>query len=184
LRSGVRGALRILLAALAATSAAPLSAQPKSDWELAEEERRWREVDFMLPQYPKAADLVEFDVSAARDFRFFIDATSLSVGKDGVVRYTLVARSASGVENVSYEGIRCKSGTVRAYAFGQGGGRWSGRGTAWRQIERKQAQGWHFALWRDYFCPHAIAIHDAAEGIDALRRGGPPDAARADTSGR
>lgn len=178
------GLARVLLAALAAVSAAQLSAQPKSDWELAEEERSWREADFTLPPYPKAADLVEFHVSAATDFRFFIDHTALSVGKDGVVRYTLVARSTSGVENVSYEGIRCKSGIVRAYAFGQGGGRWSARGTAWRQVEPKGAQRWQFALWREYFCPYAIAIQDAAEGVDALRKGGHPHAGRADLFGR
>jgi len=176
--------VRLLCAMLAAAGTAQLSAQPKSDWELAEEERGWREGDFALPQYPKAADLVEFNVSAATDFRFFIDRTSLSVGNDGVVRYTLVARSASGVENVSYEGIRCKSGIVRAYAFGQGSGRWSARGTAWRQIDPKGAQRWQFALWREYFCPHAIAIQDAAEGIDALLRGGHPYAGGADTFGR
>lgn len=180
----MKAALRTLLAALAAASAALVSAQPKSDWEVAEEERSWREGDVTVPPYPKAADLIEFDVSAATDFRFFIDLTSLSVGKDGVVRYTLVARSASGVDNVSYEGIRCKSGIVRAYAFGQGGGRWSARGSRWRQVDPKGAQRWQFALWRGYFCPHAIAIHDAAEGIDALRRGGHPHAARADTFGR
>jgi hypothetical protein len=39
-------------------------------------------------------------------------------------------------------------------------------------------------LWREYFCPHAIAIDDTAEGIDALRRGGHPHAARAGTFGR
>lgn len=176
--------MRVLLAALGAASAAQVFAQPKSDWEVAEEERNWREGDFTLPPYPKAADLVEFHVSAATDFRFFVDHTSLSVAKDRVVRYTLVARSASGVENVSYEGIRCKSAMVRAYAFGHGGGRWSARGTAWRPVEPKGAQRWHFALWREYFCPYAIAIHDAAEGVDALRRGGHPHAAPADTFGR
>ncbi|TAK45857.1 MAG: hypothetical protein EPO29_00885 [Betaproteobacteria bacterium] len=175
-------------AALAATLAAvlqqPLLAQPKSDWELAQEERDWREGEFALPAYPKPADLVPLEVGAATDFRFFVDATSLSVGRDGVVRYTLVARSRSGAENVSFEGIRCKSGRVRAYAFGQGGARWSARGTPWRAIEPGGAQRWHFILWREYFCPHAIAIRDVAEGVDALRRGGHPDAPRADMFSR
>lgn len=176
-------ALALLAAALAA-GALPSLAQPRSDWERAQEERGWREDEFALPPYPRAADLVPFQVSAATDFRVFIDAASLSVGKDGVVRYTLVARSPSGVENVSFEGIRCKSGIVRAYAFGQSGGRWSGRGSDWRPIEAKGAQRWHFTLWREYFCPHAMAIRDAADGIEALRRGGHPEAPRADTFGR
>ena len=161
-----------------AAAASQTFAQFKSDWERAEEERNWQEGAFSLPPYPKAADLVAFDPGGASGFRFFVDVTSLSVDKDGVVRYTLVARSPSGVENVSFEGIRCRSGTARAYAFGEGAGRWSARGTDWRQIEPKGARRWQFALWREYFCPHTIAIRDAAEGVDALRRGGHPDAPR------
>jgi hypothetical protein len=174
-------ALRLVLAALAAAGAAPLSAQPKSDWELAEEERNWQEGEYALPRYPQAADLVEFRVTVATDFRFFIDRSSLSVGKDGVVRYVLVARSGSGVENVSFDGIRCKPAMMRTYAYGQGGDRWSVRGTAWRPIEPNSTPRWHSVLWREYFCPNAIAIRNPTEGLEALRRGAHPDRPRLDT---
>lgn len=174
----------VLLAVLLGAGTGQAFAQPKSDWERAEEERNWSEGEYSLPAYPKGEDLVPFDPGAGSDFRFFIDVRSLSVGADGIVRYTVVARSPSGVENVSFEGIRCRSASARAYAFGQGDGRWSVRGTDWRQIDARGAQRWRHALWREYFCPHTIAIRDAAEGIDALRRGGHPDAPRAVTFGR
>lgn len=122
-----------------------------------------------LPAYPRSEDLVEFEVSAATGFRFFIDRASLSVGKDGVVRYTLVARSPAGVDNVSHEGIRCKSGTYKVYAYGRADGTWSERASDWRQIEPRGVQRWHNALWREYFCPHRIPVHDAAEGVAALK---------------
>ena len=165
------------LAALALAAHAALGlAQPKSDYEVEEERRNWKEGEYQLPAPPKGDDLVEFYVSAATDFRFFIDRQSLSVGKDGVVRYTLLARSPSGAENVTFEGIRCAEGRLRIYAYGRPGG-WNERDSDWRPIEVRTIQRWHNALWREYFCPMRVPIFDPAEGIDALRRGGHPNAA-------
>ncbi len=165
---------RLLALALGLCQGAAL-AQFKSDWELEQERRSWREREVQLPAYPKAENLVEFAVSAATDFRFFVDRASISVGQDGVVRYTLVARSSSGAENVSYEGIRCKAGTYRVYAYGnKSEAAWSQRESDWRPIEQRTFHRQHHALWREYFCPHRVPITDVAEGLDALARGGHP----------
>ena len=166
------------LAALAlATHATFGIAQLKSDHEIEVERRGWKEGEYRLPAPPSGENLQEFYVSATTQFRFFIDQQSLSVGKDGVVRYTLLARSASGAENVTYEGIRCSEGSVRIYAYGRPGGGWNERDSDWRPIEARTMQRWHNALWREYFCPQKVPIYDPAEGIDALRRGGHPNAA-------
>ena len=37
----------------------------------------------------------------------FVDRASVSHGKDGVMRYTVVVRSASGASSVFHEGLRC-----------------------------------------------------------------------------
>ena len=166
---------RLLALALAAQFGSAL-AQPKSDWEIELERRGWKEAEYKLPALPKPEDLLEFFVSSGSDFRFFIDRQSLSVGKDGVVRFTLLARSASGAENLTYEGIRCSEGKYRVYAYGKPGGGWSERDSDWRPIESKSVQRWHNALWLEYFCPQRVPIFDSAEGIDALRRGGHPNA--------
>ena len=71
-------------------------APEQSDWERAHEAQGWQESRVALPPYPKKASLIQFDVGAGTDFRFLIDAGSLSVGSDGVVRYVLVARSPQG----------------------------------------------------------------------------------------
>ena len=123
-----------------------------------------------LPTYPQDADLVEFSVGPAGSHRYFIDAKTLAVGADGVVRYALVVKSAGGAASASYEGIRCSEKTYRIYATGAGG-QWTSRPTAWRPIEPRSIQRWHNALWREYFCPLGNPIHSAAEGVDALRRG-------------
>ena len=163
------------MATLAAASAAAALAQPNSHWEEREAERNWKESAFEYPAAPKPADLVEFAVSALASFRFFVDAASIRVGQDGVVRYTLVARSANGVDNVSYEGIRCRGGLVKVYAGIRGDGTWNVRSSAaWQEIQPKSIQRWHQVLRREYFCPQDAIIADAAEGVDALKRGGHP----------
>lgn len=114
-------------------------------------------------------------MSAQATFRFYVDARSISVGRDGVVRYTLVARSPSGVDNTSFEGIRCKAGAVKVYAGLRRDGTWAPRATAaWQEIQPKTIQRWHQVLQREFFCPQSSIIVDSAEGVDALRRGGHP----------
>jgi hypothetical protein len=131
-----------------------------------------------LPPYPAADDLIEFVVSAADTFRFFIDRKSISVEQGGVVRYTVVARSPAGAETVNYEGIRCKPGLYRVYATGRNDRTWNLRASAeWREIPLKVANRWYQSLRREFFCPQNTPIFDAAEGVDALRRGGHPNKA-------
>lgn len=127
----------------------------------------------MLPAYPAPERLLPFFVSAASSFEFFIDGASLSTGEDGVVRYTLVAKSAAGAESVSFEGIRCSSAEFRIYATGANGA-WVRGDTPWRRIGPRNVQRWHNALQREYFCPLGSPIRSAAEGVDALRRGDHP----------
>ena len=145
----------------------------RSIWEEEQEKLNWKEGDVRLPPYPRDADLIEFAVSSGTSFRFFVDAASLSVGQDGVVRYTLVARSPSGASTVSYEGIRCNSKSYKVFAQGAGGA-WSPRQSDWRFIEAKTIQRWHNVLYFEYLCPRHRPIETAAEGVEALRRGGHP----------
>ena len=167
----MRSALLLGLA-LAAGAAA---AQPKSDWERENEERLKHSEEVVVAPPPlQRARLVELRLEAPTDFRYFVDAASLSVGADRIVRYTLVARSPSGVENLTFEGLRC-SGEFRVYAVGQPrDDSWSGRPGQWRPVPRDPRVGQN-ALLRRYFCPaRATAIRDAAEGAEALRAGGHP----------
>jgi len=140
-----------------------------------EDERRGRQEGAVtLPAWPKNENLIEFYAGNTTSFRFFIDAASVSVGSDRVVRYTLIARSSSGVVNVSYEGIRCETGSYKVYAFGNDG-RWSPRDSEWRDIEPKSVARWHQELRANYFClGRTGTIFTAKEGLDALRRANGP----------
>ena len=61
-------------------------------------------------------------------------------------------------------------GSFRAGAVGRADGSWSHREGAWRQ----GTQSWQRTLRAEYFCPLGVTIANAAEGIDALKRGGHP----------
>ena len=125
------------------------------------------EESLALPPYPRHEELVEFFVAPTSEFRFFVDPAAVRPGSDGVVRYTLVARSSAGAENVSYEGLRCASGDVRIYALGRERG-WVLSSADWRPIRTQ----WHRELYREYFCPHKQPIASARQGVEALHRGG------------
>ena len=146
-----------------------------SEWE--ERQRRDpSDAGVVLPALPKNENLIEFWVSNSTAFRFFIDAASLSVDKEGVVRYTLVARSPSGVANTSYEGMRCTAGLYKIYAY-ERGGQWSATTSDWRPVEPNAIQRWHNELRLRYFCADRRgSLLSKEEGLDALRRGGHPGA--------
>jgi hypothetical protein len=171
--------LPLLLAVVAGVAAAQRTndpgefsgQQPQRSSESESDRRDRPESGVKLPAWPKNENLLEFRASSLSSFRFFIDAASLSVEPDRVVRYTLVARSGSGVTNISYEGMRCDSGTVKTYAYGQDG-RWNVRESEWRDIEVGR---WHSELRAGYLCVNrTAAIFSAKDGLDALRRGHNP----------
>ncbi len=127
------------------------------------------------PPFPRHRDLIEFPVSSATTNRFFVDGSTLSPGKDGIVRYVLVIQSAGGATNVSFEGLRCATGEYRVFATGRGDGSWApARLASWRKIDGITVNRHHVALYREFFCPLSLPIVDAAEGREALRLGKHP----------
>jgi len=163
--------LSLLLVVAGCSSRGP---QVESDWERNNAVQLAGEEDVALPPYPKNENLVPVYISATTDFKYFVDASTLSVSpKAREIRYVFVARSPSGVDNVSYEAIRCPE-EFRVLATGEGAGKWSSRPGPWRPIVKGAALSWPYALSRNYFCPHRDPIRTAEEGSDALRRGSHP----------
>jgi len=139
------------------------------------EEKRWEEVEAQIPPFPRPESLVAFYVSASTNNQFMIDCDSISVGADGVVRYTLVVTSSSGAQNVSYEGLRCSSAERRLYAFGRPDKTWSrARSNQWVRIQGSTLNRHHAALFSEYFCPAGNMVRDADEARMVLRSGGHP----------
>jgi hypothetical protein len=138
----------LLSAAWLAAIASPAPAQ-----DLDTERKQWREIEAELPAYPKAENLVPFSGGPASTHQFFVDAQSLSIGADGVVRYTLVIKTSGGAMNVTHEGIRCDERRQKTYAIGQPQGGWTrARDPDWRYIEYRTFNNHHRILHNEYLC--------------------------------
>ncbi|GBG01929.1 hypothetical protein AZSI13_12560 [Azospira sp. I13] len=173
--------LSVLLAGPVFAQMKPITDSPKESFSFEDDYDRksWQEMEAQLPPPPQEANLVPFYVSATATSTFRIDTSTLSLGKDGVVRYVLVVETPGGARNVSFEGLRCETQERRLYAFGRPDGTWSkARSNQWQLIENKTVNRHHAALSRDYFCPGGVSIWKAEEGVAALKAGGHPDAIR------
>lgn len=137
------------------------------------DEKPWAEIEVQLPAYPVADNMIPFKVGAVADTTFLIDSESLSVGTDGVIRYTLEVVSSSGAKNVSYEGMRCTTAERRFYAFGRANKTWSkARSNQWVRIGGT-SNNHHVELFSNYFCPPGSpSVASAEEALGVLRNGG------------
>ncbi|MCJ0765056.1 CNP1-like family protein [Variovorax terrae] len=94
--------------------------------QLAADNPDWRENDAPPPPAFELSRLVPFEVSASSSLAFGVDAGTIRIGGDGVVRYVVVARSKSGgATNTMYEGIRCATGEFKTYARYNEGSGWT-----------------------------------------------------------
>ena len=133
------------------------------------------------PPWPQAASLLPFEVSPSGDFRYFVDKDSISVSGNEV-RYTVIARSTSGAENVSFEALNCHEREFRSIARGAAPGEWIVHATPWRRVEPR-IQVAQYALHREYLCPNNTAVASPGEAVAAFRAGGHP-LSRLPTGGR
>lgn len=134
-------------------------------------EKPWKEIEVQLPAAPLAGNLIPFFVSSTATQDFAIDAKSLTLGADGVIRYVLIATSTSGAKNISYEGIRCQSYEKKLYAFGRQDGTWSrSRRDKWEAIRSNAANRQHAALAQDYFCQGLTIAGTPQQMQDRLRK--------------
>ncbi|HZP92758.1 MAG TPA: CNP1-like family protein [Burkholderiales bacterium] len=134
-------------------------------------EAPWQESEVQLPPYPDLSGLQPFDIAGPSNYRFLVDPRSISIGADRVVRYTVVARSASGTNNVSYEGIRCETREWKTYAYGRSDGTWaSARDAQWQHVPSALANAFRYALYRDYFCSGGAPVPKAEDALAEMKR--------------
>jgi hypothetical protein len=135
-----------------------------------DEAKPWEEIAPQLPAAPTPDSLLPFDAGPTATQSFAIDAKSLTVDADDVIRYTLVSTSAGGAKNISYEGIRCRSFEKKVYAFGQPDGTWSrSRRNQWEPIPRGVANVQHESLALDYFCRSTMVADSPAKILEKIR---------------
>lgn len=154
-------------------------ALPRFDEEFEDEQKPWEEIAVQLPPAPVADNLLPFYVSPTATQQFAVDAKSLTVDTDDVVRYTLVTKSPEGATNISYEGIRCLTGEKKLYAFGRPDGSWSrSRRNEWMPVTGRMVSAHHAILAREYFCQEGTVAGSARDILQRLRYQRPISASR------
>jgi len=112
-----------------------------------------QELDVVLPAYPEKKNLMDLKIATdGMQFTVYLDKTSLVLGEDGVVRYTVVLVPGSGVWNVSYEGLRCGEKQYRRFAYGLDGIWQSLNASPWRDVRGSGANRYRVILYEHYFC--------------------------------
>jgi len=168
--------LRVIAMAGCMAATAACSVRPgirESDWDRGAVDVRTaaREPTMALPPYPQESDLIEFLSGPTGSHRYFIDGKNLSVGADGVVRYTVVVMTSGGARNVTYEGMSCKTYEKRTYALGQSGQKWAeAKRSEWEPIRTGRINEYQAVLYRDFFCPDRLVVRDKETALRALRQ--------------
>lgn len=116
---GFRQYAGLLCAALACTASAVWAQTPV-------EVPEWVEENAPPPPAYATSGLIPIEMPSYVTLQVGIDPNTLSVGAtDGVVRYVVVMRNASGSTNAAYEGILCTNGEVKTYARAYSSGTWT-----------------------------------------------------------
>lgn len=135
-------------------------------------EKEWKEISLQIPPAPRTENLVAFYQNGNQSFS--LDIKSLSVDKDGAIRYTLVSTSSTGAKNISYEGLRCETSEKKLYAFGRADGTWSrSRRNQWDNISNTDFNKQHRTLALDYFCEGKTIAGKADQIIGRIARNQP-----------
>jgi hypothetical protein len=117
--------------------AALLLCAASTAWALpAVEEVEWKEAEVPAPPTFDLKKLVPLEVSPYSSLTYGVDPASLGISRsDSVVRYVVVATSASGTVNAMYEGIHCATGEFKTYARYTPDGHWSWvENSPWRSL--------------------------------------------------
>ena len=170
-----RGPAILAVAALSAFLCIPPAfSQSQFEEDFDDTGKTWQEIAVQLPAPPAPEHLIPFYVSATATQTFALDEKSFQIGKDGVIRFTLVSTSPSGVRNISYEGIRCASFEKKSYAYGRDDGSWArSRRDQWERIARNTANRQHGVLAVDFFCESQEVAGDRETLLKRLRNNQP-----------
>ena len=159
-------------------------------------DKPFKEDAVTFPAPPVDRDAVPFDVGGRTDspLRFAIDPKSVSIGKDNVVRYTVLITSKTGARNVNYEGLRCDTAERRIYAtLRNDSSQWVGNravdmnetanaesasmnaykpATDWQRVGNGGPTDYASALMRSYFCDVRSVAGDGKASTLVRRLGG------------
>lgn len=136
-------------------------------------EAEWQEAAAPPPPALNLNGLTPFDGPVNSTLRFAVDINTLQIGKDGVVRYVVVATSPSGTVNAMYEGIRCSSAQVKTYARHNPSSGWvMAQSPEWRSLYGNTPSNHSLRLASQGVCSGAAPASSARDIVRALNSPG------------
>jgi hypothetical protein len=167
---GLAATRTCLLAGLIFTPMAHAQAPDDSGWFGAKASNK-AESPVVFPAAP--GELLHVHITAGGALQFFVDAASISVQPGQTVRYTLVAKTAGGPSNVTFEGINCTLKQWKIYAiWNDASKQWTAASTGdWQPIREKGATRIHSTLYSDDFCRDNAANGTAADMAQRIKQG-------------
>ncbi len=137
-----------------------------------ESDKPWVEQLTQLPLYPEDKNLLAFDAGSVTNNQYLVDTTSIQIGEDGVIRFSLLIRSVSGARNVSFEGIRCDTSERKLYALGRDDKTWvQPRHSEWQKLDFVRQFYAQRELAKHIFCPNRQIVRTTEEAIESLKAG-------------
>ncbi len=153
-RCGLRAAaLAFLALSLATQQAGAVRMQQNENQGKDVEEEEVQEETPQLPPYPRDSNLIEFAPYGRTTNRYYVDGSSVSVGRDKIVRFTVVAKSKLGGEHVAFAGVNCKRQEWKDYAYGTPEKLWRQQtDPPWQRIENLATNDYKYSLFKDFMC--------------------------------
>ncbi len=130
----------------------------------------WKEQQTGLPAYPEKGNLLEVNISTGgQPWKIYIDTLSVRQGKDSVVRYTVVLISATGVWNISNEGLHCGENKYRRYAYGYEGEWRELEDAPWLPLRGHGVNQYRRIFYNDYMCNQSDPYLEPRQIIERIR---------------
>ena len=157
IKSASRGLLTLAFAALCASAVhAQLAENPD-----------WKEEDAPPPPAFKTDGLVKIEMPNYLELSYGVDPQTISIGKDGVVRYVMVATSRDGTVNALHEAIRCSTGEVKLDGRYVNSGWLVNEKQEWRAMQSSARHSW--AAARQGICNGRAPQRTPQDTVRALR---------------
>jgi hypothetical protein len=119
----------------------------------------WQEEPVAPPPAFSVDRVIALDMPQNVALKIGVDPDTIAVGADGVVRYVIVMRNATGSTNAVYEGIRCITDEVKTYARQSSSGQWSlVQNPSWKAVNDNMPSHHAQAFARQGACQNRLAV--------------------------
>ncbi len=135
---------------------------------------KWKELEASLPAFPDDRNLIPVRMPVTYTLKVYLDEKSISHAPDGIVRYTLVVETPSGVRNVFFDGLRCDTREYKTYAIGTLEKTFESiKKPKWERVPYYETNAFRFQLMRYYVCDPNLptTIQSARDLIHRLKSG-------------